>query len=248
MMEFCSPNLAANPSVEIRRVGREKVPVLVIDRCLAEPEQLIDFARRVQQQASSQFRFEASGASFYPGVRCALPAQFGPHLLQQLTPLLRENLMPKSANEKFEHRVSSLSLAGVKKESLRPIQSLPHFDDTRDDQFALVLYLFREDLGGTGFYRHSRTGFERIHRERLAEYAPTLKAEAMAHPEILYRYMGRDNCLFESIEYIAPVFNRAVIYPSNCLHSGLLSNDRTYTLSVAEGRLTANMLFICNEV
>ena len=66
MMEFCSPNLAANPSVEIRRVGREKVPVLVIDRCLAEPEQLIDFARRVQQQASSQFRFETHCSLLHP--------------------------------------------------------------------------------------------------------------------------------------------------------------------------------------
>jgi len=252
VFDSAAPALNASLRANCTAVGRELTPVMVIDDCLADPASLVEFAALSKRNVEHQIEtlhpvFKKESGSFYPGRRCPLPESFGSTLLQQLAPLLC-NGFARGRDVQFEPLVANLSLADVKKEHLRPIQSLPHFDDVRSDQLALVLYLFNGDLGGTGFYRHISTGFERITRPRLAEYAPKLKAEAMAHREILGRYMGRENALFAPTNYVEPAFNRAVIYPSNCLHSGVLNNAVDYSLCANGGRLTANMLILCNEV
>ncbi|WP_390591398.1 DUF6445 family protein [Simiduia litorea] len=253
MFTLEAPALSSNVSVSYRQIGRELSPLLVIDDCLADPDSLVEFAKFSEPGTGKGAEnlhpvFQQDKASFYPGLRCPLPDEFGRGLLQQLTPLLHEYFSQKG-DVAFKPLITCLSLACVKKEQLRPIQSLPHFDDVRNDQLAMVLYLFKGDLGGTGFYRHVSTGFERITRTRLPEYAPVLKAEAVGAGKGLFgRYMGRDNVFFDATDYVEPMFNRAIIYPSNCLHSGVLNNAVNYSSRVNKGRLTANMLIICNEV
>lgn len=251
MFDLASPALSPNISVSFQQLGLELTPLLVIDDCLADPGNLVGFAQLSEDDAAKgddtlNPAFQKDDASFYPGLRCSLPDFFGRSLLQQLTPLLHD-YFSLHCDAKFEPLTTCLSLAGIKKELLRPIQSLPHFDDVRSDQLAMVLYLFKDDLGGTGFYRHISTGYERITRTRLPKYAPQLKAEAIkAGKDLLGRYMGRENALFYHTGYVEPAFNRAIIYPSNCLHSGVLNNAVNYFQCANKGRLTANMLIICN--
>ena len=46
--------------------------------------------------------------------------------------------------------------------------------------------------------------------------------------------------MYTQIARIEPMFNRAVLYPANLLHSGCLPNDISDSVDVKEGRLTAN--------
>ncbi|MCP4278959.1 MAG: hypothetical protein GY776_03010, partial [Alteromonas sp.] len=53
-------------------------------------------------------------------------------------------------------------------------------------------------------------------------------------------YINGDTAMFIQIARIEPMFNRAVLYPANLLHSGCLPNDISDSVDVKEGRLTAN--------
>lgn len=231
-----SPQIHSDARFSKISLGREAVPVLVIDQLLSQPERLLDFA--VQGDG---FAPEPSG--FYPGQRKSLPLEFSAALIGLLHRRVLD-IFCHGADQPvaLKARAGCLSVAMQPRETLRPIQCLPHFDDTRADQLAVVLYLFHGSWGGTGFYRHRRTGFERIGAGRLAHYAPQLKREAMQHPELGGRYMARENVLFESIGQVEASFNRAIVYPSNCLHSGLIDNAVALPSAANEGRLTANFL------
>ena len=93
--------------------------------------------------------------------------------------------------------------------------------------------------GGTAFYRHQYTGFERIDAARLPSYATLLKQQAMAarlheNPS----YISGDTELFQQIAKVEARVNRAIIYPGNLLHSGDIRQIGANAADPAHGRLT----------
>jgi hypothetical protein len=122
---------------------------------------------------------------------------------------------------------------------IRPIQMLPHIDATTPQQLAMVHYLCGPEQGGTSFYRHRETGFERIRAERLTGYSATLKAEAQAAQLHLQPgYIDGDTSLFQRIYQVDAKANRAIIYPGNLLHSGDIRPENGLSAEPRQGRLT----------
>lgn len=214
--------------VECQLIGTEQTPLLIIDDLLIDSHWL-------QQQALAG-DYQADPANFYPGIRCQTPALYQ-HALSVLLPLLQRVYAPRA--QQLRLLTSAFSLASTPAEQLKPIQMLPHFDTVEPLQLAMVHYLCDASHGGTAFYRHQSTGFERIDAARLPSYATLLKQQAMAarlheNPS----YMSGDTELFRQIAKVEARVNRAIIYPGNLLHSGDIRLVGAKAADPAHGRLT----------
>jgi hypothetical protein len=215
----------------IHRVGREGQLVLVIDDFVAEPESLI-------VHAESGSPFHANPHDYYPGVRKPAPSQYAAELCSKYATVLQE-IFALGANQP-DVLLSALSMTTTRPDKLRPIQRLPHFDTSDPRQLAVVHYLCEARHGGTSFYRHRRTGYETIARERLQDYAALLKQQVMTEYAPPPGYMQGDNPLFERIAGFEASFNRALIYPSNLLHSGDILLPHSEDRQPRSARLTVN--------
>ena len=153
------------------RIGHEATPLLIIDDLVSDPDWLVQAA--VQGKA-----FQSDAANFYPGVRQPAPQLYQQALQSALLALLQAVFNPQA--DHLQSLQAAFSLSATPASQLRPIQMLPHIDATTPQQLAMVHYLCGPEHGGTSFYRHRETGFERISAERLASYSATLKAEAQA--------------------------------------------------------------------
>jgi len=89
-------------------------------------------------------------------------------------------------------------------------------------------------LGGTAFYRHIETGLERVNAAQYEGYFKTLKRQATSVGLPPKAYINGDTAMFTQIARIEPMFNRAVLYPANLLHSGCLPNDISDSVDVKE--------------
>jgi len=229
-------NVNKKSKVTVINVGNEAVPIIVIEQLCEDPEALISFAAPV-----SSF---GDGGGFYPGIRKTLPDCYAKQICQHYLPVMQKiyQLEPSS---KAEVILSALSLATTPAEQLRPIQTLPHFDTEQSNQFALVHYLCEQQHGGTSFYRHRKTGYESITNSRLSEYGTLLKQQAIKN-EIHKKlsYINSDHHLFERIHKIDAKMNKAIIYPSNLLHSGNINVATGLPCDVNKGRLTTSSFIV----
>ena len=228
MQQSAAIVLNKQAKVECQIIGSEQTPLLIIDGLLNDSHWL-------QQQALAG-DYQADPANFYPGIRCQTPALYQ-QALSALLPLLQRVYAPKA--QQLRLLTSAFSLASTPAEQLKPIQMLPHFDTVEPLQLAMVHYLCDASHGGTAFYRHQYTGFERIDAARLPSYATLLKQQAMAarlheNPS----YMSGDTELFQQIAKVEARVNRAIIYPGNLLHSGDIRQIGANAADPAHGRLT----------
>ncbi len=232
---------------EVIYLGEEKIPVIVLDDFVADPQALVDFACDDQP-------FVSNANDYYPGSRKTLPDDYGQQVCRRYLPLLKSTYdLPENAQVK--PLLCALSLTTTPVSQLRPIQMLPHFDTPAPNQLAVVHYLFGQELfgeelsgpeqGGTSFYRHRQTGYETITPARLAEYRGQLKQQAMqAQLHKNPAYIDGDTELFERLHCFAAKFNRALIYPSNALHSGDIKPAAGLSDDPRQGRLTANSFVV----
>ena len=225
----------SNSNVRVELIGQEQNPLLIIDNCYAEPDQLL-------QQACSEPGFTAQASDFYPGLRKQITGDYPAQSLQCIVPLVRE-FFAIAPEQKAQLSLCAFSLTSTVPEKLRPIQSVPHIDTHDPLQFAMVHYLCAEHFGGTSFYRHRSTGFESINHERLTDYFKILKQEVMNEQKTQFNYINGNTNLFERIGQVPVVFNRAIIYRSNQLHSGDISAQLGLSTDPRQGRLTANSFF-----
>lgn len=221
--------------LETRIVGDEKTPVVIIDEPIQSTDGLIRYAL---QQAD----FNSAGDSSYPGIRADLPPTYADALGPQLIGLISHVFkIPPSARPHLVHQL--FSLVTLEPGELAPLQRLPHTDNRSPYYFATVHYLNDGDHGGTGFFRHRPTGFERITNERYDSFknAETAHMSANGPPADKYINTTDDHYeLFAEVEYKP---NRMAIYPGNILHSGLIQPRRDINPDPSTGRLTANLFF-----
>lgn len=227
-----------NPAFKARvvHVGIDREPVLVIDDLLTDPESILRHA-----ETGGAFRKEEK--DFYPGIRKPLSMDYADETCRRLRGLFLDTFgaHPDAVVEPLS---CLLSLTTTRPELLRPIQSVPHFDSYDGAQIAGVHYLCTEAFGGTSFYRHRSTGYETMDAERIAGYAPRLKAEVMGLNARSFTYIRGDTALFERTGGVGARFNRAVYYRSNLLHSGDIPSDMALPADPRTGRLTANTLAV----
>jgi hypothetical protein len=214
--------------IQFLQLGQERTPLLVIDKLLLDTDWL--------HQQAQQAMYSAQADNYYPGIRAASPLLYQQAVSQALFPLLHNVFAPKATG--LRTLMSAFSIATSKVQDLRPIQMVPHFDAVEPMQLAMVHYLCSEEFGGTSFYRHNETGFERITAARLPDYAQLLKQQAKAaRLHEAPGYMNGSTPLFERIFQVAAQHGRAVIYPGNLLHSGDIQAARL-SADPARGRLT----------
>lgn len=216
----------STPAISVERVGREGVPVVVVDGFAPDPDGLVA---------------EAAGArlgppgSHYPGLR----APVGPAYRAQVGPLLAAAAKRVFGfGQRLTIDRTLFSLAVTPPAALTLPQRLPHIDDVAPGKLAVVHYLSHADWGGTAFYRHRATGFETIGPDRHRRYLDVLAADLAAHGEPPPGYIMGQTPLFAPIAAVAPRFNRAILYPGNLLHCAAIANDRPPPDDLATGRLT----------
>ncbi len=212
------------------RIGDEATPLLIIDDLVTDPEWLIN-------AAGQGCNFQTDPANFYPGIRKPAPQLYQQALQTALLPLLQAVFSPEA--RRLQSLQAAFSLSTTPATQLRPIQMLPHIDATTPHQFAMVHYLCGPEHGGTSFYRHRETGFERISAGRLAGYSAILKAEAQAAQlHLRPGYIDGDTSMFQRIYQVDAKPNRAIIYPGNLLHSGDIREGLGLSIDPRQGRLT----------
>lgn len=219
-------------SLVMHAIGSERRPVAVVEDFVHDPEHLIAWAEGGEP-------FRAAAGDRYPGIRRSAPASYAETVRAQYGAVLREYFgLPGSGAP--EVIFSAYSITTTEPHRLRPIQRVPHFDTSAANQLAIVHYLCGPEHGGTSFYRHRSTGFETITHERLHRYAETLKREVMTEHPPPEKYMDGDDPLFVRFARFEARRNRALIYPSNVLHSGDIPRIAPPEGPPRSARLTVN--------
>ncbi|MBP2159321.1 hypothetical protein J2X24_001887 [Asticcacaulis solisilvae] len=213
---------ALHPDIrfQLRHIGAEQQPLMVVDNVLAEPQALI--------KAACAAEFYVPEHTRYPGLNARLPDDYYRLIITALRgPLQAAFGLPSSV---YLNYFGYFGLVTVPPEDAQPIQNIPHHDGPDPQQLAMVHYLSHEAFGGTGFFRHKATGFQTIGPARRDLYAETASAELEA---------GKGMANYERIAEVAPVFNRLIVYRGHVLHCALPC-DAPLSRDPARGRLTAN--------
>jgi hypothetical protein len=215
------------PRVTVIRVGREGLPVIVIDGFSAQPDALVS-------RATESVFIDAG--SVYPGVRAPAPREYVETMLAALKPAIEQHY---GAPPEIELDLCAFSMVTAAPAQLRPIQRIPHFDGPDPQRLAFLHYLCATHQGGTSFYRHRTTGLECITRDRIEEYRETVIAELKSTVPT-QDYVAGDTRHFERIRSVDAVFNRLIVYKGNALHSGDISERTVRSEDPRLGRLTIN--------
>ena len=232
-------SFALNEKASITKVciGQENTPLLIIDNFAQNHHDLI-------LDAGDGSLFVADAKNFYPGKRKLTKASYAQQICSKYLSLFREYFGFENAHY-ARTLISAFAISDQAPGQLRPVQMLPHFDTTQSNQLAVVHYLCGPEHGGTSFYRHRASEFETINAERFTGYGTQLKQEAMANQLHLNPcYMQGSNNMFEQIYSVEACMNRAVIYPSNILHSGNINSALGLSSDPRKGRLTIGSFIV----
>ena len=230
--------LSLSPYVTSRvySFGEEQSPLLVVDNFLQNPELLVDDA--------CQHSF-IQNSPLYPGLRAPAPMSFQSLLLSALARQLKQVFDLKGSA--LSLTLCQYSLVTQPADQLTLLQRIPHFDSTKRDELAAIFYLFKEDLGGTSFYRHNKTGYEYIDDARRIPYFKSLESENDSDSDNIpeHGYINGDTALFTRIGEQKGIFNRLIVYRRQNLHSGSISPGFIPNADPRTGRLTVNIFIDC---
>lgn len=218
--------------IETFRIGVEQAPLLVIDQFAADPEILVNIARRSTFNQQSRY---------YPGIRAAAPPEYAQLFAGPLGDLIADVFGLSGGTLRFP--LCHYSLVTTPADQLMVPQRIPHVDSLPSNGLASIHYLFKAPLGGTAFYRHRKTGFEFIDEARNERYLTALRAESQRSQVAGAGYINGSTALFEQIDRRDGVFNRMLIYRRNSLHSGCIDAAFRPDPDPATGRLSINCFF-----
>ena len=215
------------PVFDTMAIGDGRQPLVVIDDFAPDPASL--------RAAAARAAF-APALHAYPGLRASLPAHYWPDqepVVAEAGALIGLDAAHASLID------ASFSVVTTPRAHLSIGQRLPHCDSHDANRVAFVHYLdASEASGGTAFYRHRSTRFETVDRERAPIYEAQLDAELRHRGPPPADYVGEDDRLFERIAAIPARYNRAILYRSYALHSGIVPADATLSPDPLSGRLT----------
>jgi len=232
--------LRSSLDLSLTRLGSEGEPLLSVERALAEPERLVDYAADELKFAPV---YSANGG--YPGVRAPAPLDYVEQLVRALDPSIKRAFCLDQV--KLARADCNFSIVTLPAGELAPLQRIPHVDTDDPLQFALLHYLCGPEMGGTAFYRHRATGYEAITPERRAHFEEVRNGElAQAMPEA--GYITGDTPLYEQIGSVDAQFDKVVIYRSRLLRSGQIPADLPCVADPRRGRLTANIFITYRQL
>ncbi|RYY04619.1 MAG: hypothetical protein EOO53_02075 [Gammaproteobacteria bacterium] len=229
MQDNLKPQLHSSFTYQDFLVGKEKIPLIVIDDFIKDPQALIKFCIDANSFNNAD--------NFYPGLRMPGPELYV-HAIHYYLGDLIESAFGIRKNNWLGGR-SVYSMVITQPNDMNEQQCIPHVDSFKYDSVACVHYLCDATQGGTSLYRHRKTGFEKIDESRVEYFNKTALEEGVLdiHPKT---YMNGSTDFFEQIACVDAKFNRMVIYPTNVLHSGNIAPDFKFDPNPATGRLTLN--------
>lgn len=216
--------------VNIEYVGAERTPVVIIDDLFPGPEELLSAAEQ------SQWIRENPN---YPGIRAQVPSDYLNRTLQLAAEPLRQAYALDTgkglSSDVIHNAFCCFSMVTRPPETLKPIQSLPHFDAVSGRQLAMLHYLCDTPFRGTRFFRHKESGYENVLQDRVSTYQEQAgKLVEAVQPG----YASQCAPWYEAIGEVAAKFNRVAFYPASLLHSGIVESGETLSDNAREGRLT----------
>ncbi len=224
-----------NPGIvnAVMKVGAEKTPIIVIDDFILDSNNVVEYV-------SNCVNFDTEKHTYYPGVRAKIDDEYANFMVGMLGKrLVRPFAIPDNFRPVYDS--GYYSLVATPPDKLLPQQCRPHSDTSRPHYLAIMHYLGSGYHGGTGFFRHKKTGFEKIVANRIEEYASAVAESDKVHENPKQGYIIGSTDQYELIGKIDYKPNRVIIYPGCLLHSGLINPETDISTDPAHGRLTANI-------
>jgi hypothetical protein len=222
--------------VAIHPLGNEGNKVIVIDQAVPAADGLIAMAAMGEP-------FHEVTQSSYPGVRRVLsPAHdaerdYVNFLCNLAGPVMHDAFGIK----RFAVDHAAFSLITKRPLQANPLTRIPHYDEITQVKYALLHFLSPVSQGGTGFYRHRRTGFECITPERKDRFHEGLREDWADYSDPPEAYMSGSDKAYEQTGYFEGIFNRLLIYSGALLHTAQVPDAFAYNAGPRTGRLTANL-------
>jgi hypothetical protein len=225
---------------ELRRIGKEQSPVVVIDEFTGRLDEVLGIAAALAP-------FPALAGNYYPGVRRIIdPSDAAARAyVDQLCEAAAPFIGGAFDVEGFTLTEASFSIVTTAPSDLSPPQRAPHFDSTDPKHYALLHYLRVPPGSGTAFYRQRSTGIERVTEANVSRFVTTAEREAAQLPANSGYITGSDR-FFEQVDAVEALPDRLLIYQGGLLHSGIIPEGMPLSADPREGRLTAN-LFVLGE-
>ncbi|UJF20431.1 DUF6445 family protein [Shewanella sp. OMA3-2] len=218
---------------QICYIGNEQTPIIIIDNFADDIAPLLSIARQ-------QAKFIKDDSSYYPGVRAPLPNPYAIEVINQVFQLVYD-VYKVPHHLRIKPQILSFSLISQSPDSLMPLQRLPHFDTPEPYYFAILHYLNDAPHGNTAFFRHKKTGYERVNEAKMDHYFESAKAFLTDHAKDTPEYFVKSDPHYDIYHQVEYKPNRLVIYPGNLLHSTLVDLNTDIDDDPSTGRLTANI-------
>lgn len=226
-------NLHSQIATSVYEIGNTKTPVLVANNVS------VDGGVALANNAKT-LSFGLDGRTLYPGVRANLPDAYVHNLLARLLPAIYGTYkIPPHLKPKITQ--ACYSLVTQPASTLKPMQRLPHFDNTSPYSFAILHYLAKGPHGDTGFFRHNPTRMERVYEVDKEYYLQSATDFLSAHPDHSTDYLTDSNDHYTLYHRIPYESDRVAIYPGNLLHSLVVDSQHDIGWDIEKGRLTANI-------
>ncbi len=203
-----------------------EVPVLYIDNFYLDPDEVREVALKE--------KFEQAKA-YYPGRHAHIDLSKDENLkaivyIQKIIKLASGQEIP------LEYIETDFSILTVKQSDLLSLQGNPHIDG---NPIIALVYLNKEDLGGTNLYRNKVLNKSVIKTEEEQIQLSQFLKDNEGRPS---EYITDSNDLWEVIYEIKSVYNRFVCYPGNVFHSINVKKDPSSN-DIASQRLTQRIIF-----
>lgn len=229
---------AINPTAPFRvlRLGVEAEPLVIVDDLFTRPKSLIDWAARDDG-------WGPAGAA-YPGIRRPTPDDYLQNIFAALRHILGQ-VFGFGDEQRFRLDSSFAMITHIPDE-LRHYQRVPHVDRTGPVDLAMVHYLCAGSFGGTNFFTHRSTGWQRITDGRKSDYNKALNAE-MNRQILPNGFPAPGHPLFDHLGTVEAAFNRLVVYRAGVLHSPAIERHARYSADPSEGRLTVTSFLFAED-
>jgi hypothetical protein len=228
MIKFSQHQIKSENSVDISAnyIGMSDTPILIFDFDFDISDYLINKA--------SKYKMDwVDATNFYPGIWAKVPKGFCTELHEFIQPYIDKYFF--KCNTKVSNIHSCYAMAVKDKDKFITPQRIPHFDSFSHTQIATLLYLCDEEFGSTAFYRHRKTGIEKVTEYNKNDYMKTIKKEIDDLDNIS---MDPSGLLFEKIFECKAKKGRLLIYPSSIFHNGLINEVNNTCVDPEKGRLT----------
>lgn len=219
---------------ELRRIGKESSPVVVIDEFSGRLDEILTLAEAMAPYPSIK-------GNYYPGLRRIIePADEANDYVERTCKDAGQFIAGAFDVDGFNLLEASFSMVTTEPSQLSSPQRAPHFDSPDPKYYALLHYLRVPDATGTAFYRQRSTGIERVTEANIERFITTAEREAaLLAPDS--GYISGSDQFFEQISAVEAVPDRLLIYQGSLLHSGIIPPTMSFSADPRSGRLTANL-------